>query len=373
MNLPYSKKVDRWTALTVFALVLFGIVMIYSASVIVAHTMYGDDRYFVKRQIIWALLGGAGAVVMANIDYHFWKKWALWMLGITVFLLVAVFFFSRGEINGAHRWISLPGGQSFQPSELAKLTFIVYLSAWLVERRQKLGEVVETFLPYIGVLGVIAFLMLKEPDFGTLMIIVAISIAMYGVAGMTWKQVGIGVVVLVLAIGLSLTSSYRRERVMTFLNPGSDTQGTAYQVKNIAIAVGSGGLKGLGFGQSKQKRLFLPEPFTDSIFAVISEELGFVWAAALILAFGFLIYRGFMIAAHAPDLFGQLLAVGISTWFGVQAFLNLGSMVNLVPLVGVPLPFISYGGSSLGICLLAVGLLLNISRFSDKQPKEKKA
>lgn len=362
-----SHHADRWLGLTIFGLLLFGIIMVYSASVIAGHTLFNDDRFFVKRQLVWAFLGVVGLLVMANIDYRVWKKWAGWMLGITIVLLISVFLFSKGEINGAHRWILL-FGQTFQPSELAKLTFIIYLSAWLAERKSRMANISETFFPYLGVLGVVSILMLKEPDFGTLSIILAAAVAIYFVAGLTWKQAMLGILVFSLAITVAVIASpYRRGRLITFLDRGQNTatSSSSYQVKNIAIAVGSGGWQGLGFGQSKQKRLFLPEPYTDSIFAVITEELGFVAAEFLILVYCFLFYRGYLIAARSPDRFGQLLAVGITTWFAFQALINLGSMVSLVPLVGVPLPFISYGGTNLVISLIGVGLLLNISRFAD--------
>lgn len=374
MKLSYSKKIDTWAALTVFSLVLFGVVMIYSASVIVGYSLFNDDKHFFIRQIIWALGGFVGMVITANIDYRLWKKWASLMLGATFILLISVFIFSKGEINGAHRWINL-AGQSFQPSELAKLTFILYLSAWLVERQNKLDSVYETFLPYLGVLAVISFLMLRQPDLGTLTIILVSAVSIYLVAGLTWKQMVLGVVLVGLSLGLvTSSSSYMRDRVRTFLNPGNDTQGISYHVNNIAIAIGSGGVTGLGFGESKQKLRYLPEPQTDSIFAIITEELGFIWSEMLILAYVFLLSRGYRIAMQAPDMFGRLVAVGITTWFGFQAFINLGSMLHIVPLVGVPLPFVSYGGTNLVISLLAVGILLNISRFAetDTEPTKKK-
>lgn len=358
-TLPFPKT-DRLLALSVVALVLFGIVMIYSASVIVGHTIFDDDKFFVKRQLVWAVLGIIGMIIAANIDYRFWKGWAGWMLVITLVLLISVFFFSKGEINGAHRWISL-GKQSFQPSELAKLTFIIYISAWLVRRQEYLDNILTTFLPYLLVLIIISGLMLAQPDFGTLMVILAPAIVIYYVAGLNWKQAGIGLLVFLLGISLILISPYRRTRLTTFLYPEKVSIESSYQIKNIAIAIGSGGLWGLGFGESKQKRLFLPEPHTDSIFAVISEELGALRALLVILTFGFILYRGLRVAFAAPDLFGTLLAVGITTWFGFQAFINLGAMLRLVPLVGVPLPFVSYGGTSLVISLFAVGILLNIS------------
>lgn len=313
-------------------------------------------------------------IVMASIDYHIWQRWAGWMLGLTFVLLLVVFLFSRGEILGAHRWITV-FGQSFQPSELAKLTFIIYLSAWLVERQDSIGDIVQTFFPYVLVLLAISVLMLKQPDFGTLTIILVPAIAIYWVAGLTWKQILIGLCILVVGFGLVMYGpggQYRRNRLTAFSDPTQDTSGTAYHVKNIAIAIGSGGIHGLGFGESKQKRRFLPEPHTDSIFAIITEELGFVWSEALILVYCLLIYRGFLTANRAPDMFGKLLAVGITSWFAFQTFINLGSMVQVVPLVGVPLPFISYGGTNLVISLIAVGLLLNVSRQGERPEVTKK-
>jgi cell division protein FtsW len=358
--LPFQKT-DRMLAVTTFGLVLFGIAMVYSASVVVASLPpFLDDKFFVKRQIIAAILGFVGMLITANIDYRQWKKWAGAMLVITFGLLLSVLLFSKGEINGAHRWI-LIGGQTFQPSELAKLTFIIYLSAWLVRQKDEIGSITRTFIPYVIILGLVSALMLKEPDFGTLMIIIIPAIIIYYVAGLTWKQVVLGLLVVALSGAVVLTSPYRRDRVLTFLNPSRDPAGSSYHIKNISIAIGSGGAWGLGFSKSKQKRRFLPEPYTDSIFAVISEELGSVRSVFLIAVFCFLLYRGFLVAQFAPDLFGKLLAVGITSWFGFQAFINLGSMLHIVPLVGVPLPFVSYGGSNLVISLLAMGILLNIS------------
>jgi cell division protein FtsW len=241
-----------------------------------------------------------------------------------------------------------------------------------VERKNKLDEIAGTFMPFMAVLLAISALILLQPDFGTLTIVLIPAIVIYFVAGLTWKQILIGLAIAAVGVSLVLSTEYRRERVLTFLNPEQDTSGSAYHIKNISIAIGSGGLTGLGFGDSKQKRLFLPEPHTDSIFAVISEELGSLRSVFIILIFTLLIQRGFSIAIRAPDMFGQLLAVGITTWFGFQAFINLGSMLHLVPLVGVPLPFISYGGTNLVISLIAAGVLLNISRFAKPASKKVK-
>lgn len=355
------KRADVTLIITITALVLFGVVMIYSASVIVGYEFFKDPQYFFKRQIFSAVIGLVALIVMANVDYRVWQKWAGWMLGITLFLLVSVFFLSRGQINGAHRWIDL-GPLTFQPSELAKLTFLIYLSGWLAKREGQMRDIVGTFLPFVAVLAIVSFLLLREPDFGTLTVFFTSAVAVYLVAGMTWQQVILGAGGVFAALGAILSTPYRRARILTFLDPTQDTGGISWHVKNIAIAIGSGGWFGLGFGASGQKRLFLPEPHTDSIFAVITEELGFVVATLVVLAFIFFAYRGFRVALRAQDAFGRLLAVGITSWITFQAFINLASMAHLVPLVGIPLPFISYGGTNLVISLAAVGVLLNISR-----------
>jgi cell division protein FtsW len=357
------RRSDFMLAIAVVATVLFGVVMIYSASVVVGYTNFHDAQYFFKRQVVWALIGIITMIVMANIDYRFWKRWAGWMLGVTFVLLLSVFLFSKGEINGAHRWISF-AGQTFQPSELAKLTFLIYLSAWLCDRKEEIASITKTFLPFVVIMAILTGLMLAEPDFGTLSVILASGISVFVVAGMTWQQCTLGIGTAAAGIGAIFLEPYRRARLETFLNPNDVTGPAAYQIKNIAIALGSGGWFGLGFGQSGQKRLFLPEPHTDSIFAIITEELGFIVAAIIIGVYVFIAYRGYRIALTCNDAFGRLLAVGITTWLVFQAFINLASMLRLVPLVGVPLPFISYGGTNLLISMAAVGILLNISRHA---------
>lgn len=361
------QRTDLGLTVTVITLVLFGIVMIYSASVILGYTAFGDSQLFFRKQIISALIGIVAMIAAANFPYRHWQTWAGWMFGATLVLLVSVFFFSRGEINGAHRWIEV-GGFSFQPSELAKLTFLIYIAAWFARREHQMRDIVGTFLPFLGIVGVLSFLLLRQPDFGTLMVFFLAASAVYLVAGMTWPQFFIGAGVTAAAIAGILAEPYRRQRVITFLDPSRDPSGIGWHVENIMIAIGSGGWFGLGFGASGQKRLFLPEPHTDSIFAVITEELGFVVAALVIVAFIILAYRGYKIALRSPDTFGRLLAVGITSWFAFQAFLNLASMAHIIPLVGVPLPFVSYGGTNLIVSLAAVGILLNISAHGRDVP-----
>ena len=368
-------RLDSLLAISIVGLVLFGAVMIYSASVIVGITQFHDAQYFFKRDILYAFMGLVAFVVTANTNYKLWQRSAPWLLGLTFLLLLSVFVFSRGAINGAHRWIIF-GGFSFQPSELVKFTFIAYLSAWFSQRKEKVGSIRETFVPFAIIMVLVSVLMLLQPDFGTLTVMAVAALSVFWAAGMTWKQLGLGLVMIAVGLVVVLSAGYRQDRIKAFFNPQTDTANCAscYHVKNISIAIGSGGMFGLGFGQSRQKRLFLPEPHTDSIFAIIVEELGFVVSSVLLMAIAFMLYRCYRVAIYAPDMFSRLLATGVTSWFGYQAFLNLAAMLQLVPLKGVPLPFISYGGTNLVISLFAAGVIVNISRYietKDSQPTVK--
>lgn len=349
-------------------LVVFGVVMVYSASVIISFTKFQDAQFFFRRELLYAAVGLVACVLAANWHYRLWQKFSSWMLPLTFFLLLSVFLFSKGEINGAHRWIEF-GGFSFQPAELAKFTFIAYLAAWFAARKDKIADFRQSFWPFVGVVLGVSVLMLLQPDFGTLTVMVVSAVAVYWVAGMTWKQLAVGLVILGIGLTAVLSTPYRSQRLAAYANPEQDTSGVAYHVKNISIAIGSGGWFGLGFNESRQKRLFLPEPHTDSIFAVTVEELGFVISLLLLGLFMIVIYRSYRIASHAPDSFSRYLATGIATWFAYQIFLNLAAMLQLVPLKGIPLPFVSYGGTNLIVSLFAAGVLLNISRYMDEHEK----
>lgn len=360
------KRVDTALLISVASLVLFGVVMVYSSSIIIGFTKMQDAQFFFRRDLLYAVAGLVACAVAANMEYQTWQRLAKWMLPATFVLLVSVFIFSRGEINGAHRWIEL-GGISFQPSELAKLTFIMYLAAWFTQRKEQIDDFRATFWPFLGVLVGVGVLMLMQPDFGTLTVMVVAALAIFWVAGMTWKQAAVGVLVLAVALAGILSSPYRQKRLAAYFGAGDqttqETSGILYHVENISIAIGSGGWLGLGFNESRQKRLFLPEPHTDSIFAVAVEELGFIISTLLIAVFVFVLYRAYRIAILAPDSYSRYLATGIATWFAYQAFLNLAAMLQLVPLKGIPLPFVSYGGTNLIVSLFAMGVLLNISRY----------
>ncbi|HLB32474.1 MAG TPA: putative lipid II flippase FtsW [Patescibacteria group bacterium] len=363
----YRPKSDYWILLTVVALSLFGLVMIGSASALIAYERFsGEHNYFyVGRQALNLLIGTAAMIFVANVDYHWWRDKARVMLVLTFALLLAVFIPGIGEsLKGASRWIHL-GPLFFQPSELVKLTFILYLAGWFEKRVANIS-----FLPFALVLAAIIGLVIAQPDLGTLTVIVAIAAVMFYIAGGSYAQMGVGGLIAGFVFLLLIRlSPYRWQRLMVFLNPTSETQGASYHINQALLAIGSGGLWGLGFGRSVQKYLYLPEPYTDSIFAIIAEELGFFRASLIILAFLFLAWRGLKVAKEAPDIYGRLVAAGITTWIFIQAFINIGALSGLLPLTGVPLPFVSYGGSSLIVIFIAVGILLNISKHAQNSSR----
>ncbi len=350
---------DSFFILAVIALSLFGILMVYDSSVAIAIRDFHNPFYFAREQLKWLILGSVACVFFAKIDYHAWQKLALPVFITTVALLIGVFLPGLGvRALGAHRWLNF-GLFILQPAELAKLSLIIYLSAWF-SRVQK-----GTFIAYVLMVGCILGLVIIEPDLGTAIIILAISLIMYFLSGAPVRQFLLLVpVILVVVLALSMVAPYRFRRLTTFFNPESDPLGASYQIRQVLLAIGSGGWFGVGIGQSRQKYEYLPEANTDSIFAIIGEEVGFVGAVSVIAVFMFLIWRGFLIGRGAPDTFGVLLAIGISSWIGMQTIINLAAMVALLPLTGVPLPLVSYGGSSLIILLSALGIVINISRHT---------
>jgi cell division protein FtsW len=350
------------------AITVFGLIMLSSASSAVAYEKFQDNYWYLKHQIIFGLLPGLAAFfVMARIDYRKWKKYALPFLILSIVLLLLVFIPGLGASYGrARNWINF-FGISLQPSEIVKLTFLIYLAAWLSTKKgeKEMKETSSSFIPFAAAFGLIVFLMAAQPDVGTLSIIAAISLIVYFFAGaslvhLSWIT-GAGALLFFILIKVA---PYRTARLMTFLHPELDPQGLGYHINQALLAVGSGGFFGLGLGLSRQKFQYLPEVVGDSIFAIIAEELGFFLAAGLICAFIFLALRGFKIAKTAPDSFGKLLALGITSWFVFQAFINIGAMLGILPITGVPLPFISYGGTALTVGLAAAGIMANISKYS---------
>lgn len=355
-----KQRADYGFGLTVFALMVFGVVMIYSASIFVGQRYFGDSTIFFKRQVISFLIAFALWMIFQQLDYHLLKKWSGAILVLSLILLVTVLFFP--ERGGSHSWI-LFGSLQFQPSELAKLALILYLANWFEKKEEVLKTLNFGFIPFLALVAIFSLLIALQPDVGTLIVFVFIAAAMYFIANAPLYHFGLGSLIALATFWLLIwQSDYRRERIMTFLNPDKGTLDAAYHIQNILIAIGSGGWWGLGFGQSRQKRLFLPEPHTDSIFPVIVEELGFIRSFLIITAFLFIVIRGFRIAFAAPDTFGRLVAAGIMIWISFQSIVNIGAMLNLIPLTGIPLPFISYGGSGLIVLGAAIGILMNISK-----------
>lgn len=339
----------------VLGLTVFGVIMVGNASVIEAYQDFGDKLYYFRLQAQWAFLGIVALIIASFFNYRKLKLWAVPLIIFTLLSLVLVLIPGLGtQVMGARRWLGV-GSLNFQPAELAKLAFVLYLAALLSKRKQ--------LWPFLLFLGVILFLIMLEPDLGTAVVVTVSAMIVYFTSGAPIWQIGLISLGGVLAgVGLIFSSSYRKERLLTFLNPTRDPLGASYHIRQILIALGSGGLFGVGLGQSRQKYKYLPAATTDSIFAVIAEEVGFIGASLVVLAFIFLIWRGIKVAREAPDEFGRLLATGIISWIGLQALVNLSAMVALVPLTGVPLPFISYGGSSLVLALVGIGILLNISK-----------
>lgn len=346
-------------------LLIFGLIMLSSASSVIAFQNFDDPYYYLKHQLLYGvLLGGLFFFALSRIDYTYWRKIAFPLMVISLVLLLLVFVPGIGtELLGAKRWIHV-GGIFFQPSEIVKLTFLFYLAAWLETRGHQVKEMSAGLTSFLVMLGaLVAIIAIAQKDLGTTIVLTVIALSVYFVAGAPWKHMGIiaGIGAIMLTILIKLFP-FRAERLTVFLNPELDPQGIGYHINQALLAIGSGGMFGLGLGHSRQKFNYLPEAATDSIFAVIAEELGFFFSAMLVVLFLAFVLEGIRIARNSPDPFGKYLAVGITAWIGFQALINISAMLSLVPLTGIPLPFISYGSSSLITTLAAVGILAAVSK-----------
>ncbi|MFA4818934.1 MAG: putative lipid II flippase FtsW [Patescibacteria group bacterium] len=346
-------------------LVVLGLVFLTSASSVVGYQKFGDSYYYLKRQLLYGLLPGLAAFsFFSRWNYQNLKKLALPALLGSVGLLLAVFIPGLGfEYGGATRWIHL-GAFSFQPSELVKLTFLIYLASWLDGKgADNIKDFKKGLLPFVLVLGAVLALMLAQNDLGTASVIGVSAVMTFFVAGANWIHLGLLGALGMSALWLVITKvGYRARRLAVFLQPSLDPQGIGYHINQALLAVGSGGIFGVGLGYSRQKYQYLPEVTGDSIFAVISEELGFVFTTIFITILIMFFWRGFKIARFASDDFGRYLAVGILSWLAWQTGINMASMLNILPLTGVPLPLVSAGGTALMTALAAIGILTNISR-----------
>jgi cell division protein FtsW len=357
-------QADKWLFAATAGLALFGIVMVYSASAVMAQAENGNQYYYVIKQGIWTAVGFGAMLLMMQFDYQRLrdKRIVYGLLGLTVLMLLAVFAFPR--INGAHRWIRFKSF-SIQPSELSKLALAIFLAYFLEKRAGEEGSLRKTFLPCMAVTGLLVALVLKQPDLGTALMLAVVCVVICFTAGVRLLHLGMAAAP-ALAVGawMLIFVPWRLQRLVTFTNPWADPQDKGFQVVQSLIAIGSGGPSGLGFAQGKQKMFFLPFAHSDFIFAVVGEELGLFGALAVVTVFGILLWRGIRAALRAPDRFGMLLGLGLVTAIVVQALFNISVVLSLLPTKGIPLPFISYGGSSLVPTLMAVGILLNISQYA---------
>ena len=355
---------DKWLFAATIGLALFGVVMVYSASALIAQHENQNQFHYVIKQGVWVMIGFGVMLLMMQFNYQLLKNRRLvyGLLLLCTLGLICVFAF--GAINGAHRWIRLRG-VSLQPSEMAKLALIIFLAYFLEKRAGEEGDFWRTFVPCGIVTAWFAGLVVIEPDFGTAMMLVLIFTVTIYTAGARVKHLAMAAApALVVAAGLLIFVPFRMKRLIVFLDPWADQQGAGFQVVQSLIAIGSGGSNGLGFAQGKQKMLFLPFAHSDFIFAVIGEELGLVGAIGIVVVFALFLWRGVRTALLAPDRFGMLLSLGIVTSIVAQAMFNISVVLSLVPTKGIPLPFISYGGSSLVPTLAAVGILLNVSQHA---------
>lgn len=347
----------------VITLVLFGLIAVYSASYAYAAYEFDDANYFIKRQAVWAAVGLGVMVVFMNLDYR-WLKWlALPIVAVTVALLILALV-SGSDVNGARRWLTF-GPFSAQPSELAKFAVLLYMSAWLAAKGETVQDLQMGVAPFIFVVACIGSLVLAQPDMGTTVMIAVITGTLFFVAKSKLTHF------LMLAGGsalagvlLILVEGYRLDRITSFTSAESDPSGLGLQTLQLLVAFGSGGVWGLGLGVSRQKFLYLPAAHTDGVMAIVGEELGFVGVVMVLLLFAVLLWRAAVIAHRAPDMFGSLLATGVIAWLGFQLLINVAGVTRMIPLTGIPLPFLSSGGSALAATLGAVGVLLSVSRYA---------
>ena len=354
-NSPHGS--DRVLIGLLVLLTLVGILFVYDSSVVIAIRDFSDRFYFAKEQIKWIALGWIVLSVFSFISYKNWYRAAVPILMATIGLLLAVFIPGISvKALGARRWINL-GFMNLQPAEFAKLALVMYLSAWFSSKERK------RFVPFLLLLGMVVGLILLQPDLGTAFIVLMIAVLLYFFSGAHLIQFVFLIPVLIIGVFLlAVVSPYRFARLTSFINPEKDPLGTSYQIRQATLALGSGCLMGVGIGKSRQKYEYLPEANTDSIFAIIGEETGLVGATAISLLYVIILYRGYIIATGAKDGFGKLLALGISSWVGLQSMINIAAISALIPLTGIPLPLISYGGSNLVVMLAGLGILINISK-----------
>ncbi len=347
----------------VMALLAMGLIMVFSSSSESARYNFNDAYHFIKRQLFWAVISVIAMLVISRIDYHKFGRFALPILVISAFLLIIVLVIGQ-ELNGGKRWINL-GFSTFQPSEAAKIAIIIFFSYSLSRNPGILNSFLTGLMPYLAVLGGFAVLLMLEPHFSGTVVIAAIGLGILHAGGAKISHlVMLGSPVIAAGWFLILTSEYRMKRITAFLDPFADKLGDGWQIIQSLYAIGSGGVLGLGLGRSRQKFLYIPEPHNDFIFSILCEELGFIGALIVILLFAALVWRGIRIAMKAPDRFGSLMALGITSLIAIEVIINIAVVTSSMPVTGMPLPFFSYGGTALFAVMLCMGIMLNISRQS---------
>ncbi|MBT3419392.1 MAG: putative lipid II flippase FtsW [Candidatus Magasanikbacteria bacterium] len=360
-----NKKADHTLLLCFCGLLLFGLIILASASAPFAYTKFGDNYFFIKRQLLFGVLPGMMLFfILAKTDYRVLQKTSLAIFGAVIVSLILVFVPGIGSnLNtGANSWLVF-AGNSIQPAEFAKIGVIIFLAAVLAKKGDGIRSLKEGFLPVLAIGLIPVVLIILQPDIGTVSILFVIVFGMLFIGKAKGTHLaGLAVAGIIALLILVVVAPYRANRLIAFLQPELDPSGIGYHIDQAELAIGSGGILGLGLGHSIQKFQYLPEVHADSIFAVLAEEMGFIFAIAFIILLLFIYYRGLFVAKHAPDEFGRLVGGGIIIWFAAQSFVNIGAMVGIMPVTGVPLPFVSHGGTSLMIAMGAVGILINISK-----------
>ena len=358
-------SVDRWLFTVTMLLVFVGLVMVFSASAVMARERFGSEYAFLSKQLIWAVAGLVAMVITMRVDYRRYQHPALVfsLMGVTTLLLISVFFLDRS--HNTHRWIHA-GGFSFQPSELAKPVLILFLAYFLESHTKTMDDVRNTLLPAAAPVLVLLGLIVLEPDLGTAIACAGIAACVLYVAGMRMRYFAYAVAASLPPLYLLIFHvSWRRDRVLAFLNPYADRQKAGFHIIQSLIAVGTGGVTGMGLMEGKQKLFYLPEPHTDFIFASMAEELGLVGSVLVVSLFAVLLWRGMRASGRSEDVFGRYLAVGITSMVVLQALINISVVLGMMPTKGIPLPLVSYGGSSLFVTLACIGVLLNITKQAD--------
>ncbi|MDD5456537.1 MAG: putative lipid II flippase FtsW [Candidatus Margulisbacteria bacterium] len=361
---PPKSKPDKLLFFAALFLVLFGLMMIISSSTILGFKVYNDSFYFVKKHLLFIGMGIVPFLLGYMIPHQVWRKWSFYLWIGSLFLVLLTYIPHIGSTaGGSSRWINIAGFR-FQPSDVLKLTLFLYVSHLLDLRKDYLKDFKQVVLPVFTIIGISALLVLKQPDLGTSIVLGSVSLILLFISGFPMVYlVTIFSGALLAAIFSILHNPYQLKRVTAFLNPWDDPLGKGFHIIQSLIAVGNGGLFGLGIGQSRQKFFYLPQQYTDFIFSIIAEEFGFIATSIFILFFLFFIYRSFLIAARNQDLFSKLLCVGLALWIAIQAIINISVTINLMPTKGITLPFISFGGTSLIMIMWITGIILNISRY----------